>query len=261
MRAGHLGAELKGADLVEVRWGALEIATAVQVTVRDERWGTVRPTVRRANVRENADGFRVDIDAVHGDDFSWNGTVTGSADGTLDVAMDGTAERDFVYRRIGICVLHPWETYVGARFEASGVDVRTAGVFPREIAPQPHVDGEYLAMVPAFARLEVVFDHGARTYFAFAGEDDGWELEDQRNWTDASFKTYPTPLRRSVPRTLHRGERLRQTLRIRILGDAMPPEAEDGPVVLNVGGPGERTAPSVGLTAPPSARCGSGPDP
>ena len=35
-------------------------------------------------------------------------------------------------------------------------------------------------MVPAFARLEVVFDHGARTYFAFAGEDDGWELEDRQ---------------------------------------------------------------------------------
>ena len=250
MRAGHLGAELRGADLVEVRWGALEIVSAVQVTVRDERWGTVRPTVRRAEVREDAEGFRVDIEATHGDDFSWRGTVTGSADGTLDIDVDGMAERDFVYRRIGICVLHPWETYVGARFEADGVGARTAGTFPREIAPQPLVDGQYRAMVPAFAQLEVAFDHGTRVDFTFSGEADGWELEDQRNWTDASFKTYPTPLRRSVPRTLHRGERLRQTLRIRIVGDATAPEPDDGPVVLQMGDPGERTAPSVGLTAP-----------
>ena len=250
MRAGHLGAELRGADLVEVRWGALEIVSAVQVTVRDERWGTVRPTVRRAEVREDAEGFRVDIEATHGDDFSWRGTVTGSADGTLDIDVDGIAERDFVYRRIGICVLHPWETYVGARFEADGVGARTAGTFPREIAPQPLVDGAYRAMVPAFAQLDVAFDHGTRVDFTFSGEADGWELEDQRNWTDASFKTYPTPLRRSVPRTLHRGERLRQTLRIRVVGDATAPEPDDGPVVLQIGDPGERTAPSVGLTAP-----------
>jgi hypothetical protein len=254
VRAGHLGAELRGADLVEVRWGALEIASAVQVTVRDERWGTVRPTVRRAAVREDAEGFRVDIEAAHGDDFSWQGAVTGSADGTLDVEMDGIADRDFVYRRIGICVLHPWATYVGARFEADGVEARTRGAFPLEIAPQPLVDGEYRAMVPAFAHLQVVFDHDARVGFAFTGEPDGWELEDQRNWTDASFKTYPTPLRRSAPRTLHRGERLRQTLRIRIAGEAVPPpEPEDRPVVLRVGDPVGHGAPSVGLTASPRA--------
>ena len=97
MRAGHLGAELRGADLADVRWGALEIASAVQVTVRDERWGTVRPRLRRADVREDAAGFSVDIEAAHGDVFVWRGTVTGSADGTLDVddgrgsAIPGTA--------------------------------------------------------------------------------------------------------------------------------------------------------------------------
>jgi D-apionolactonase len=253
VRAGHLGAELRGADLVDVRWGALEIASAVQVTVRDERWGTVRPRLRRADVREDAGGFTVDIEAAHGDVFVWRGTVAGSADGTLDVAMEGTAERDFVYRRIGVCVLHPWETYVGAGFATEGAGARTVGTFPREIAPQPLVDGEYRAMVPPFARLEVVFDGRVRADFAFEGEADGWELEDQRNWTDASFKTYPTPLRRSAPRTLRRGERLRQRLRVRIAGDAPPFELDDGPVLLHVGEPDGCAAPSVGLTAPPHA--------
>ena len=253
MRAGPLGAELRGADLADVRWGGLEIASAVQVTVRDERWGTIRPTLRRADVREDAGGFSVEIEAAHGDAFVWRGTVSGSADGTLDVAIEGTAERDFVYRRIGICVLHPWEAYVGASFEADGAGVRTAGTFPREIAPQPLVDGEYRAMVPPFARLEVAFDGGGRADFAFEGEADGWELEDQRNWTDASFKTYPTPLERSAPRTLRRGERLRQRLHVRIAGEAPPLEPDDGPVLLRVGEPGGCAAPSVGLTAPPHA--------
>ena len=108
-------------------------------------------------------------------------------------------------------------------------------------------------MVPPFARLEVVFDDGTRADFAFEGEADGWELEDQRNWTDASFKTYPTPLRRSAPRTLRRGEHLRQRLRVRIAGDAPPLEPDDGPVLLHVGEPGGCAAPSVGLTAPPHA--------
>jgi hypothetical protein len=231
----------------------LEIASAVQVTVRDERWGTIRPALRRADVREDAGGFSFEIEAAHGDVFAWRGTATGSADGTLDVAIEGTAERDFVYRRIGICVLHPWEPYVGASFAADGAGARTVGTFPRGIAPQPLVDGEYRAMVPPFARLEVVFDGGTRADFAFGGEADGWELEDQRNWTDASFKTYPTPLGRSAPRTLRRGERLRQRLRVRIAGDAPAFVGDDGPVLLHVGETGGRAAPSVGLTAPPHA--------
>lgn len=226
----------------------------MQVTVRDADWGTMRPTVRRADVREDADGFTVDLDAVHGDDaFTWRGTIRGSADGSLDFEMEGVAERDLLYRRIGICVLHPWEAYVGARFAATGSSRGTSGTFPQEMVPQPLVGGEYRAMIPAFEHLEVAFPGGTVANFAFEGELEGWELEDQRNWTDASFKTYPTPLGLSHPRTLYRGERVRQRLRWQLAGPAPQDGNEDGPVILRLGDPKGRVMPSLGITAPQDA--------
>jgi D-apionolactonase len=251
VRAGSLTALLRGPDLAEIRWGDLEIATAIQVTVRDDRWRTLRPVLRRAEERGWADGFSLDLEVTHGDDaFTWRGSVRGSSDGSLEFTMDGVAERDLVYRRIGICVLHPWETYVGARYDASGIDANTSGTFPRAIAPQPFVDGEYRPMVPAFSRLEVTFPSAARAVLTLDGEAHGFELEDQRNWSDASFKTYPTPLSRSIPRTLVRGERLRQRLRLRVEGVATPHASDDGPIVVGIGRARARRMPTIGLTAP-----------
>ena len=39
IRAGDLSFALDGADLVDVRWGALDVASRIQVTVRDPDWG------------------------------------------------------------------------------------------------------------------------------------------------------------------------------------------------------------------------------
>jgi D-apionolactonase len=252
VRAGPLSAELRGADLVNVRWGGLEVASAVQVTVRDANWGTMRSALVRVDVREGPDGFAADLEATHGDhDFTWRGTIRGSSEGSLDFSMEGVAERDLVYRRIGICVLQPWSAYVDARFTATGPSTQISGTFPHEIVPQALIDGDYQAMIPAFERLEVAFKGGTWASFAFEGEPDGWELEDQRNWTDASFKTYPTPLRLSRPRSLSRGDRLRQRMRWQITGPPPQGEEEEGPVLVRIAGAQERRMPALGVTAPP----------
>jgi hypothetical protein len=51
-------------------------------------------------------------------------------------------------------------------------------------------------------------------------EGDLFEMEDQRNWTDASFKTFSTPLRLPYPVTIERGTPVRQRLTLRLDGPA-----------------------------------------
>src|SRR3954452_2148159 len=99
------------------------------------------------------------------------------------------------------------------------------GTFPHEIAPQPFVDGSYRPMIEAFSELQAELSGGIVVDVSLEGEL--FELEDQRNWTDASFKTYPTPLARSEPRTLRQGEAVRQRLTMRISGEPRA-GADDG---------------------------------
>ena len=60
-------------------------------------------------------------------------------------------------------------------------------------------------MTPYFDQLTVHVD-GAEATFDFVG--DLFELQDHRNWADANWKTYGTPLAFGFPVTLPRGETL-----------------------------------------------------
>src|SRR4029079_6821346 len=104
--------------------------------------------------------------------------------------MDGEAKSTFLRNRIGFCLLHPPRECAGAkcRLEAGGGQ-GTENTFPRFIAPQnPFLDLRALAHeVRPGLWAELRFD-GAL-----------FETEDQRNWIDASYKTFCTPLRLPFP--------------------------------------------------------------
>ncbi|HEX8488557.1 MAG TPA: hypothetical protein VF642_08445, partial [Propionibacteriaceae bacterium] len=56
-------------------------------------------------------------------------------------------------------------------------------------------------------------------------EGDVFETEDQRNWTDASFKTYSTPLDLPFPVDVRVGEQVRQSARLSVSPAAAPEAA------------------------------------
>src|SRR5699024_4989680 len=67
-----------------------------------------------------------------------------------------------------------------------------------------------------------------------AFDGDTFEMEDQRNWTDASFKTYSRPLSLPFPYTVEAGAAVRQAVTITV-GEQMisrPDEDESGESVL-----------------------------
>jgi hypothetical protein len=54
-------------------------------------------------------------------------------------------------------------------------------------------------------------------------EGDVFETEDQRNWTDASYKTYGTPIGLPYPVEIARGDSVRQSITFKIIGRDNPP--------------------------------------
>jgi D-apionolactonase len=251
LRAGRLSASLEGAELVDVRWGGLDIASRIQVTVRDPGWGTVPTTLRSSSIEQTANAFHVVIEATHQNDdvgFAWRGEFEGDDTGALRFAIDGLAERSFDYRRIGICVLHPARSYTGAAYRVTDGSGFVEGKFRAEITPQLLIDERYHPMIEAFSVIDIRFPGRVSATFSFEGE--WFELEDQRNWTDASFKTYPTPLERSEPRTLVEGTEVTQSMSLQLRGRAPAARVVDEVTVVQINGPTDRTMPPIGLVAP-----------
>ena len=246
LQAGDLSFALDGADPIDIRWAGSTCASKIQVTVRDPGWGTVPPTLRSRSVEASPGGVRVTVVASHEPvGFSWRATIDADERGELTFAFEGQAERAFDYRRIGVCVLHPWRAYVGATYEATTPHGPRRGTFPMRIAPQARVEGRYLPMIEAFSHLAVGFPGGQVLELELDGEL--FELEDQRNWTDASFKTYPTPLARSEPRTIRAGERVRQRAMLRVRGTA-PEVVDPGMPAVTIGAPTGRPVPPIGMS-------------
>jgi len=204
LSAGPLRMVFEGGDLRYIRLGDLEVWRRVYVAVRDRNWNTIPASISNLDVVAGDGWFRVRYDAEHvsGDiDFYWHASFEGDRDGRITCEMDGVARSTFLRNRIGFCLLHPIRECAGRRVEVEHADGSLEeGVFPRVISPhQPFMDIRGLAH-------ELPSGGWARARF----EGDVFEMEDQRNWTDASFKTYSTPLALPFPVEVPAGTRIRQ---------------------------------------------------
>jgi len=245
--AGPARVLLDGIDLRYVCIGRTELVRRLYVAVRDGNWNTIPGEVSGLELEERPDSFELHFSVrhrAHDIDFSWHGAITGEPDGRITYRLDGVAEQDLQYNRIGICVHHPWRETAGAPFRARTPDGEIEGTFPDLIGPQLVVDGSIHALFPSYDRLDVTLPDGGSLELDFEG--DLWETEDHRNWTDANFKTYSTPLHLGFPHDLARGQTLAQRVTV-TPHDVKAKPGGEGAIRLSIGEPTGTVVPAIGL--------------
>jgi D-apionolactonase len=195
---GRLSLQLGTRDVRYVRLGADELVRRLFVAVRDVGWGTASAALEHESVDVTdtslaAASTALCRDSEHGIELRWTEMLRCEHDGSIEFTFAGTALRGFRYGRIGLCVLHP-PTFAGGRYRAKTPDGWIEGELDATIAPQlPGEHGFGEPLFPAFDELVLRRPDGAGAHLRLAG--DLFEFEDQRNWGDASYKTYSTPLR------------------------------------------------------------------
>jgi hypothetical protein len=230
LRAGPLSAELESGNLRYIRYAGFEMIRAISFLVRGPDWNTYAPEIADLTVREDGDAFRVRYTATIRDGaatLTYRARIDGTANGTLSFTTEGTAETDFATCRTGFVVLHPIVGVAGHAVEIEHVDGSIVeGKFPALIDPMQPMR-ELRALTHTFAP-------GARVTCRMEG--DTFEMEDQRNWTDASYKTYVRPLALPWPYTIAAGEPIRQSVSLRLHGRPAEPARADDTVQLQIGG-------------------------
>jgi hypothetical protein len=187
-------------DELELRYVHLdqtELIRRIFVAVRDVNWGTVPSLAENVTVDVREDALRSSMSALcrdpgHGIELHWSGSLECSAPGVVEFTFEATPTRRFPFGRIGLCVLHPPD-FAGGSYRAKTPNGWIAGALERTIAPQlPGEHGFGEPLFPAFDELVLLNRDGIGVHLELSG--DLFELEDQRNWADASYKTYSTPL-------------------------------------------------------------------
>ncbi len=213
LRAGPVSLSYAEGAVRYLTAGGKECIRGIYSALRDRNWGTVEGRIENEIIDQRGDAFSVSFDSIHKEgniEFSWKGSITGDASGTVTFTMDGTAHSTFERNRIGFCLLHPMDL-AGHRCVVTHSDGKvTEGFFPGYVSPhQPFFD---------ISRIRCEVEEGLECETEFSGES--FEMEDQRNWTDASFKTYCTPLGLPFPVTVEKGTEVHQSVTVRILGTA-----------------------------------------
>jgi hypothetical protein len=241
--------------LRRIKLGEREVLRGIYAAVRDRNWGTVPGTIRETTREIAARSFRIEFESSHQQDeihYVWRGAIHGTADGTIRYVFEGEAKTSFLRNRIGFCVLHPIAECAGARARQTRTDGRPIeGRFPDLIEPQ-------IFRQSSFQQLRTVAHEvtpGVWAEIAFTG--DTFEMEDQRNWTDASFKTYCTPLALPFPVEVKTRDHVRQEVKFHLIDErttasaannANPPSESDL-VTLTIPKMPTGSLPTIGLGA------------
>jgi len=248
VQAGPMTAQLEGADLRYVRVNNVELVRRLYVAVRDVNWATVPGTMSNVNIERAIDHFLVTFTMRHTQpslDFSWDAEIRGMPDGTISYHLRGMAESDFRYNRIGLCLLHPPHECADRPYRGETPTGSIMGALPSRIAPQRMAGGTYLPLFPSVSNLMIDLAGDVTVQFEFEG--DLFEMEDQRNWTDNSFKTYSTPLALPWPRDVHKGAAIQQHVTMSIDGAPSIVRSREDPLTVSLGETSGHTLPSIGL--------------
>lgn len=237
VRLGALAFRLEGGNLRSLCWKGTEAVRGLSAPIRDESRGTLSETDATEEVHETADRFllRRRFRAAEGA-LEGELAIDADAEGRVEARVTLRALRDIHVNRAGFCLLHPLQGVAGEPLLVTHADGREEeAAFPAAISPsQPVVDIHRLRHRVGSVDVEIAF------------EGETFEMEDQRNWADASFKTYCRPLSLPRPYGIGAGETVTQgvivTLRDAagrsVAAAAAPPSGVPMPEVLLAAEPG-----------------------
>jgi len=228
----------------EVTLQETEIVQAIYPAIRGDDWATIPYKLTSLHFEEKDGDFVIKYLAETTDEkhpFQFRCTATGSDAGGLLVNFEGEAKAPFQSNRIGLCLLHPAKLCSGLEYKVkSGNGPWAQGEFPKEISAnkvQSRIGGLTHEIAPGVP-LEITFG------------GDLFEMEDQRNYSDDSFKTYTTAKGQAQPWQAAPGTKIQHSIQIKApSGGASAGHVAQPFVTVDFTKPGDRKLPAVGIAA------------
>ncbi|RVU02918.1 hypothetical protein EOD41_02980 [Mucilaginibacter limnophilus] len=246
LKAGKLTMQYQNGNLRYIKAADVEVIRMIYAAVRDENWGTVEPVVLAENIIQKDTSFSINLKVeykalpIH---YVADYAITGLECGKIIFDMKGTCVTPFRKNRIGFCILHPLATCEGKTCEITHADGNTVKYhFPKLVSPaQPFLNVAGMEWTPA---------NNITAILKFSG--DIFETEDQRNWTDASYKTYCTPLALPYPVWVSPGDVFKQQIELTVTGDFTDIDIDKTKHFIQINKNKKYLLPEIGVAAGPA---------
>jgi hypothetical protein len=206
--------------------GGHEVASTLYTAVRARNWATLPVRTVLQDLQVDDHGCSLAREEVVDDCLQSRMVVSWAESGVLAATVEMVALEDVDVNRWGYNICLDAQSWVGAHVLGADAGAR----LPRRIAPQHAYQGVLQGLFPPADRLSLRRPDGMVVHVESEGQL--LEVEDQRNWTDPSFKIYSGSLRDPLPRRILAGDVVRQSVRIAVADlPSGPAPAVQEPVV------------------------------
>lgn len=202
LQAGSFHILYEKGFLRQIKQDATEVVRMIYFALRDHNWGTLDRKIENEMIENQEDHFLISYDCFNVNEanepiFAWKVKIEGEKDGKITFEIQGEALEAVRKNRAGFCILHPIE----------GVTEQPVTIFHPDNSSTNTYFPRYIAAEDPFLNIRMMrwqATNGVSYQLDFEG--DVFQTEDQRNWGDASYKTFCTPLSLPFPVQLQKGD-------------------------------------------------------
>ena len=175
-----------------ISFNGTRLIDLLYTAIRPVDWSTLEPDTHSEDVKVIGEDCVITITESLASALASETKIILSAGNTFSVAYELKGLTEYSINRWGICFCLDTEIWMGSEVSASG----NHHALKAEIAPQRVVDGVIQGLFPATNEMHLVAPDNR--YIKVHSTGKLLEAEDQRNWTDNTYKIYSGSL--SEPR-------------------------------------------------------------
>ena len=189
---GDFTFDLARAAIRNVRYKGVQMIDLLYTAIRPWDWSTLDPDEHTEDVNVNGDICIITIKDLFAGALDARTEITISADNKFTVAYELRGLAEYSVNRWGICFCLNSADWMESTVQSQGNHYQ----LPTAISPQRVVDGVTQGLFPAANEMHFVAPDNRAIKVSSTGKI--LEAEDQRNWTDNTYKIYSGSL--SEPR-------------------------------------------------------------
>lgn len=225
LNAGPFQISYENGFLRQIKHNGFEVVRMIYFALRDHNWGTFSQTIENEVIDNQDDSFSISYTCFNINEQSipvlaWDVKIEGQKDGTISFEIQGIVLQDIRKNRAGFCVLHP----------VVGVAEQPVTIFHEDSTATNTHFPRYIAAVDPFLNIRNMrWKSANNAMYQFDFEGDVFQTEDQRNWGDASYKTFCTPLSLPFPVLLQQNTTIKQRVTLRVFSSLILDEKPTTP--------------------------------
>ena len=193
-----------------IRYEGVQIIDLLYTAIRPSDWSTLKSDEYAADLRISGNDYEITITESFTSALVATTKVILSAGNTFSVEYELKGLAEYSVNRWGICFCLDTADWMGASVLSSGNSYSLL----RDISPQRIVDGVVQGLFPESHEMQ--FIAADQRYLKVASNGKVLEAEDQRNWTDNTYKIYSGSLKEPRPFTTSPGSSWKQKVNFEV---------------------------------------------